>query len=181
MVKWAEFACSGQGNTLNTSDLDGFDEVEIEATINGAPVKRRVMARQHLADFLRIELELTGTHLGCEHGVCGACTVLIDGRSARGCLTLAAQISGHRVDTVEGLSDSGELAVLQQAFIARNAAQCGFCSSGMLLTAYELVSRGGAKTRVEIRDALSGNLCRCTGYQAIVDAVASVIDSMGTP
>ena len=96
-------------------------------------------ARQHLADFLRQELELTGTHLGCEHGICGACTVLIDGRTARGCLTLAAQISGKTVDTIEGLSESGKLAELQAEFIARNAAQCGFCSSGMLLTAYELV------------------------------------------
>ena len=156
-------------------------EQSIRVKVNGRSYDKTVPVRLSLADFIREHLHLTGTHLGCEHGVCGACTVLIDGRSARGCLTLAAQISGHRVDTVEGLSDSGELAVLQQAFIARNAAQCGFCSSGMLLTAYELVSRGGAKTRVEIRDALSGNLCRCTGYQAIVDAVASVIDSMGTP
>ena len=175
---------------MSTSDTDGLGEVEIEATINGVVVRRRVEARQHLADFLRIELELTGTHLGCEHGVCGACTVLIDGRTARGCLTLAAQISGHRVDTVEGLSDSGELAALQKAFIARNAAQCGFCSSGMLLTAYELVSKGGATrvgldgtatrkamTRAEVRDTLSGNLCRCTGYQAIIDAVATVLDA----
>ena len=124
---------------MSEPDLTGDEEVEIEATLNGKPLKRRVKARQHLADFLRQELELTGTHLGCEHGICGACTVLIDGRTARGCLTLAAQISGRTVDTIEGLSESGKLAELQSEFIARNAAQCGFCSSGMLLTAYELI------------------------------------------
>ena len=158
-------------------DLHGVDEVEIEATINGKPLKRRVKARQHLADFLRQELELTGTHLGCEHGVCGACTVLVDNRSVRGCLTLAAQISGKTVDTIEGLSETGKLANLQRAFIERNAAQCGFCSSGMLLTAYELVSSGDAVSRANIREFLSGNMCRCTGYHAIVDAVAAVIES----
>ena len=157
--------------------MDGQDEIEIEAIINGVAVRRRVEARQHLADFLRIELELTGTHLGCEHGVCGACTVLIDGRTARGCLMLAAQISGHRVDTIEGLADSGALDALRAAFIARNAAQCGFCSSGMLLTAYELISDGTPRTRAEIREVLSGNFCRCTGYQAIVDAVEAVVRS----
>jgi carbon-monoxide dehydrogenase small subunit len=152
----------------------GEEEVAIEATLNGRPLKRRVKARQHLADFLRQELELTGTHLGCEHGVCGACTVLIDGRTARGCLTLAAQISGRRVETIEGLTENGELAALQAAFVARNAAQCGFCSSGMLLTAYELVSSGEAASRADIRSYISGNMCRCTGYHAIVDAVEAV-------
>jgi aerobic-type carbon monoxide dehydrogenase small subunit (CoxS/CutS family) len=134
-----------------------------------------VKARQHLADFLRQELELTGTHLGCEHGICGACTVLIDGRTARGCLTLAAQISGKTVDTIEGLSESGKLARLQVEFIARNAAQCGFCSSGMLLTAYELVASSEVVSRAEIREFISGNMCRCTGYHAIVDAVEAVL------
>jgi aerobic carbon-monoxide dehydrogenase small subunit len=157
------------------SELLGDDEVVIDATINGRRVKRLVKARQHLADFLRQELELTGTHLGCEHGICGACTVLIDGSTARGCLTLAAQISGKTVDTVEGLSESGKLAELQAEFIARNAAQCGFCSSGMLLTAYELVAGGEAVSRTEIREFISGNMCRCTGYHAIVDAVEAVI------
>lgn len=160
-------------------DLAGLEEIEIEATINGQRVKRRVKARQHLADFLRQELELTGTHLGCEHGICGACTVLVDNRSVRGCLTLAAQIAGRTVETIEGLSASGKIADLQQAFIERNAAQCGFCSSGMLLTAYELVSLGEAVTRSEIREFLSGNMCRCTGYHAIADAVAAVIDARG--
>ena len=132
-------------------------------------------ARQHLADFLRQDMELTGTHLGCEHGICGACTVMIDGRTARGCLTLAAQISGKSVETIEGLTESGKLSQLQSEFIARNAAQCGFCSSGMLLTAYELVASGRKMSRAEIREFISGNMCRCTGYHAIVDAVEAVI------
>jgi carbon-monoxide dehydrogenase small subunit len=154
--------------------LIGNEEVEIEAMLNGKPLKRRVKARQHLADFLRQELELTGTHLGCEHGICGACTVLIDGHTARGCLTLAAQISGKSVATIEGLTETGKLAELQAEFIERNAAQCGFCSSGMLLTAYELISSGKTVSRAQIREALSGNMCRCTGYHAIVDAVEAV-------
>lgn len=159
------------------TEVELVDEVEvvIEATLNGKPLKRRVKARQHLADFVRQELELTGTHLGCEHGICGACTVLIDGATARGCLTLAAQISGHDVETIEGLSDSGKLAELQAEFVAHNAAQCGFCSSGMLLTAYELVSSGAQPSRGEIREVISGNMCRCTGYHAIVDAIEAVI------
>ncbi|HEY7246714.1 MAG TPA: (2Fe-2S)-binding protein [Xanthobacteraceae bacterium] len=158
-----------------TSDLLGEDEVAIEATLNGRVLRRRVKVRQHLADFLRQEMELTGTHLGCEHGICGACTVLIDGRSARGCLTLAAQVSGKTVDTIEGLTESGKLAELQAEFIARSAAQCGFCSSGMLLTAYELVSSGKTLSRAEIREFISGNMCRCTGYHAIVDAIEAVM------
>jgi carbon-monoxide dehydrogenase small subunit len=157
----------------------GEDEVLIEAILNGRPLKRRVKARQHLADFLRQEMELTGTHLGCEHGICGACTVLIDGRTARGCLTLAAQISGKTVDTIEGLAESGKLAKLQAEFIARNAAQCGFCSSGMLLTAYELLSRGETLSRAQIREFISGNMCRCTGYHAIVDAVEAAMAARG--
>ena len=160
---------------MSDPDLIGDEELDIEITLNGKPLKRRVKARQHLADFLRLELELTGTHLGCEHGICGACTVLIDGRTARGCLTLAAQVSGRTVDTIEGMSESGKLAQLQHEFIARNAAQCGFCSSGMLLTAYELVSSQVKLSRVEIREAISGNMCRCTGYHAIVDAVEAVM------
>ena len=153
----------------------GHEFVDIDVVVNGRTVRNRVRARQHLADFLRQELELTGTHLGCEHGVCGACTVLIDGRTARGCLTLAAQAHGKRVDTVEGLSGQGAFARLQEAFIRLNAAQCGFCTSGMLLTAWELVSQKVPRGRDEIRDHLSGNMCRCTGYHAIVDAVASVL------
>jgi len=157
------------------TNLLGEEDVAIEATLNGKPLKRRVKARQHLADFLRQDMELTGTHLGCEHGICGACTVMIDGRTARSCLTLAAQISGKSVETIEGLTESGKLSQLQSEFIARNAAQCGFCSSGMLLTAYELVASGRKMSRAEIREFISGNMCRCTGYHAIVDAVEAVI------
>ena len=166
--------------TDSITDLLGQDEVAIEATLNGRPLRRRVKARQHLADFLRQEMELTGTHLGCEHGICGACTVLIDGRTARGCLTLAAQISGKSVDTIEGLYESGKLEELQAEFIARNAAQCGFCSSGMLLTAYELLSSGETLSRADIREFISGNMCRCTGYHAIVDAVEAVMARRGS-
>jgi carbon-monoxide dehydrogenase small subunit len=162
---------------MNDPDLIGLEDIAIETTINGKPIRRHVKARQHLADFLRQELELTGTHLGCEHGICGACTVLVDDRSVRSCLMLAAQIGGRRVDTIEGMSETGKLADLQRAFIERNAAQCGFCSSGMLLTAYELVSLDEVASRSEIREALSGNMCRCTGYHAIVDAVAAVIEA----
>jgi carbon-monoxide dehydrogenase small subunit len=151
------------------------DEIEISTIVNDEPVTRRVKARQHLADFLRDELGLTGTHLGCEHGVCGACTVRVDGAVVRSCLTLAVQVDGRTVQTIEGLSDSGAIAELQAAFLARNAAQCGFCSAGMLLTAHELISQHAAATRAEIRDFLSGNFCRCTGYQAIVDAVDEVL------
>jgi carbon-monoxide dehydrogenase small subunit len=150
-------------------------EIEIDAVINGTPIRRRVKARQHLADFLREELELTGTHLGCEHGVCGACSVLLDGRIVRGCLLLAVQADGRRVDTIEGLSDSGALAELQAAFFERNAAQCGFCSPGMLLTAHELLGAGHPFSRADIREFISGNLCRCTGYESIVDAIEAVL------
>lgn len=160
---------------MTDTEPPGFHRIEIETTINGQPVKRQVPARQHLADFLRQEMELTGTHLGCEHGACGACTVLIDGRTSRGCLVLAAQVHGKSVQTVEGLSASGKLAALQDAFLSLNAAQCGFCTSGMLLTAYELVSHGKAASRDDIREYISGNMCRCTGYHAIVDAIASVL------
>jgi aerobic carbon-monoxide dehydrogenase small subunit len=158
---------------MSKMDL-GLDFVPIEATINGEPVSALVPARQHLADFLRLQLELTGTHLGCEHGVCGACTILVDGRTTRSCLTLAAQIDGKTVETIEGLSETGALDDLRKAFISRNAAQCGFCSSGMLITAHELLCQHEALSREEIRAVLSGNLCRCTGYQAIIDAVESV-------
>ena len=159
----------------SSDELLGEEEVVVETMLNGRSLKHRVKARQHLADFLRQEMELTGTHLGCEHGICGACTVLIDGHTARGCLTLAAQVSGKQVDTIEGLTESGQLAELQEEFFLRNAAQCGFCSSGMLLTAYELVSRNEVLSRAEIREGISGNMCRCTGYHAIVDAVEAIM------
>jgi aerobic carbon-monoxide dehydrogenase small subunit len=150
---------------------------DISFTLNGNPVSATVDARLNLADFLRHTLRLTGTHVGCEHGVCGACNVLIDGRSARSCLTLAVQADGAHVETVEGLTESKAIADLQHEFVARNALQCGYCTPGMLVTAAELLARGAPgrqQTREEIREALSGNYCRCTGYQAIVDAVEAV-------
>ncbi len=148
---------------------------DITLTVNGTAVTRRVEARQHLVDFLRDELGLTGSHTACEHGVCGACTVRVDGQIVRGCLMLAVQANGCRVDTVEGLSDSKELAKLQKAFHERNALQCGFCTPGMLMAAQDLVLQKKKFSREEIRNHISGNYCRCTGYQAIVDAIEDVI------
>jgi len=144
-------------------------------TVNGTKLTRRVPARQHLIDFLREDLGLTGSHVGCEHGVCGACTVRVDGQIVRGCLTLAVQADGRRVDTIEGLSDSGELADLQEAFHRHNAAQCGYCTPGMLVAALDLVANRPGATREQIREHLSGNYCRCTGYHAIVDAIRDVL------
>jgi carbon-monoxide dehydrogenase small subunit len=148
---------------------------DITLTVNGTVVSRRVAARQHLVDFLREELGLTGSHIGCEHGVCGACTVRVNGDIVRGCLMLAVQADGCRVDTVEGLSDSKELAALQKAFHEKNALQCGFCTPGMLMAAQDLVRHKKKASREEIRAHISGNYCRCTGYQAIVDAIEEVI------
>jgi carbon-monoxide dehydrogenase small subunit len=150
--------------------------LDITLTVNGTQVSRRVQARQHLVDFLREELGLTGSHVGCEHGVCGACTLRVDGVIVRGCLMLAVQANGCRVDTVEGLSDSKELAKLQKAFHEKNALQCGFCTPGMLLAAQELILSSKKPTREEIRNHISGNYCRCTGYQAIVDAIEEVVN-----
>jgi aerobic-type carbon monoxide dehydrogenase small subunit (CoxS/CutS family) len=154
-------------------------ERDVALTVNGVAVRRRVEPRQHLVDFLRDELGLTGSHTGCEHGVCGACTVRVDGQIVRGCLMLAVQADGCRVETVEGLSDSGELAKLQKAFHEKNALQCGFCTPGMLLAAQELVLQKRKMKREEIRDHISGNYCRCTGYQAIVDAIEEVLNGQG--
>lgn len=148
--------------------------VNLELTVNGTIVSRRVSARTHLVDFLREELGLTGSHLGCEHGVCGACTIRVNGEIVRGCLMLAVQADGASVDTIEGLSESGEILDLQRAFHERNALQCGFCTPGMLLTASELLARNPNAGRHEIREYMSGNYCRCTGYQAIVEAVETV-------
>ena len=145
--------------------------LDVTMTVNGETVSRHVEARTNLVDFLRNELGLTGSHVGCEHGVCGACTVRVDGNIVRGCLMVAAQADGADVWTIEGLSESGEIAALQEAFVSRNALQCGFCTPGMLLTAAELLERRPDADRAEIREFLSGNYCRCTGYQAIVDAV----------
>jgi carbon-monoxide dehydrogenase small subunit len=147
---------------------------DIAVTVNGEEVRERIDARKTLVDFLREDVALTGSHVGCEHGVCGACSVRVDGVVVRGCLMLAVQCDGARVDTIEGVADTDEIADLQQAFVARNALQCGYCTPGMLLTAQELLARGGVPSREQIRMHLSGNYCRCTGYQAIVDAVEAV-------
>jgi carbon-monoxide dehydrogenase small subunit len=147
---------------------------DISLTVNGEPMTARVEARKSLVDFLREDLSLTGSHVGCEHGVCGACTVRVNGEIARGCLMLAVQCDGARVETIEGVSDTGEIADLQDAFEKRNALQCGFCTPGMLLTAQELLAGGKTPSRDDIREHLSGNYCRCTGYHAIVDAVEAV-------
>ena len=147
---------------------------DITLTINGETIIETVDARKTLVDFLRDDLVLTGSHVGCEHGVCGACTVRVDGVIVRGCLMLAAQCDGATVETIEGVSDTGEIADLQAAFERRNALQCGFCTPGMLLTAQELLANGKVPSREKIREQISGNYCRCTGYHAIVDAIESV-------
>jgi carbon-monoxide dehydrogenase small subunit len=149
--------------------------VETTLTVNGTRVTRRIAPRQHLVDFLREELGLTGSHIGCEHGVCGACTVRVNGEIVRGCLMLAVQADGCKVETIEGLSDSKELAKLQKAFHEHNALQCGFCTPGMLMAAQDLLKAGKHASREEIRAHISGNYCRCTGYQAIVDAIEEVM------
>jgi carbon-monoxide dehydrogenase small subunit len=151
---------------------------EISVTINGEVIRRTVPVRQNLVDFIRTEAGLTGSHVGCEHGVCGACTVEVDGQTVRGCLMLAVQADGSSVTTIEGFGDRA--AALRAAFAARNALQCGYCTPGMLASALEYVERGGAADRLAIRQHLSGNYCRCTGYQSIVDAVVDVIEWCGT-
>jgi len=151
------------------------ETMAITLTVNGERVSRTVPVRQHLVDFLRTDLGFTGAHLGCEHGVCGACSVRVDGAVVRGCLMLAVQADGADVVTVEGLDDTGEIADLQEAFVERNALQCGFCTPGMLVTAAELLREVVPRTRDEIRTFLSGNYCRCTGYHAIVDAVETTL------
>lgn len=146
-------------------------KVEISLTVNGEGVNRLVEPRTSLVDFIRDELELTGSHVGCEHGVCGACTIRVDGDIVRGCLMLAVQAEGAVIETIEGLSDIGEIADLQEEFHVRNAAQCGYCTPGMLITAADLLANNPGASREEIRGFISGNYCRCTGYQAIVDAI----------
>ena len=146
------------------------ERLRIRVEVNGRTHERDVAVRMTLADFLRHELGLTGTHLGCEHGVCGACTVLLDDQSARSCLTLAVQADGERVTTVEGLARDGELSVLQQAFIDHHGLQCGYCTPGMLITLTELLRDHPDPSEAEVRLAISGNLCRCTGYSGIVRA-----------
>ena len=150
-------------------------------TVNGRQFERRVEPRISLADFLRDELQLTGTKLGCEHGVCGACTVLVDGAAVRSCLMLAVQAGGRDVETVEGLGSGPELTPLQEAFHRHHALQCGFCTAGVLMTTTALLHENPSPSTEEIREALSANLCRCTGYQTIIDAVAEVAGSGTQP
>jgi carbon-monoxide dehydrogenase small subunit len=151
--------------------------LDVRMTVNGEAVAEAIEPRLTLVDFLRENLGLTGSHVGCEHGVCGACTVRLNGAIVRGCLTLAAQCDGATVETIEGVSDDGSIADLQDAFRRRNALQCGFCTPAMLLTAQDLLAHNALPSREQIREHISGNYCRCTGYQAIVDAVEAVAQS----
>ena len=143
----------------------------VKVTVNGRIYERLVEVRMTLADFIRQELDLTGTHLGCEHGVCGACTILMNGEAVRSCLMLAVQADGARLETVEGLANGSELHPLQRAFNDQHALQCGFCTPGFLMTGVAFLKDNPAPTRAQAREAISGNICRCTGYQPIIDAV----------
>ena len=155
------------------------DMHEVSFTVNGVQYDETAESRWSLADFLRHKLRLTGTHLGCEHGVCGACTVLLDGRSVRGCLTLAVQANGKSVETVEGLAPTEtELNVLQQAFWENHGLQCGFCTPGILMTLTEFLRDNPNPSETEVREALSGNICRCTGYQGIVAAAMDAAEKL---
>jgi aerobic carbon-monoxide dehydrogenase small subunit len=151
------------------------ETLTVRMTVNGERITASVPVRQHLVDFLRTELGLTGSHIGCEHGICGACSVRVDGAVVRGCLLLAVQADGCEVVTIEGLTESGEIADLQANFVERNALQCGYCTPGMLITAAELLNQGNSVSRDDIRTFLSGNYCRCTGYHAIVDAIEATL------
>jgi carbon-monoxide dehydrogenase small subunit len=153
--------------------------VPVSLLVNGESIDAFVLPRLNLADFLRENLKLTGTHVGCEHGVCGACTVRVNGEIVRACLMLTVQAQGASVETIEGVSDSGEIADLQAAFRERNALQCGYCTPAMLMTAQDLLRRTSNPDRQAIREHLSGNYCRCTGYQAIVDAVEATARARG--
>jgi len=150
---------------------------QVSMTVNGVLVNAEIEPRRHLVDFLREDLHLKGPHLGCEQGACGACTVKVNGQIIRGCLFLAVQADGAVVETVEGLTKSGALADLQESFMRRNAMQCGFCSSGMLLAAAELIEKQPKATREQVREWISGNYCRCTGYHSIVDAIVDVLEA----
>ena len=158
-------------NSMDTT----LDKLTVQITVNGQLERREVQPRQHLIDFLREDLGLKGSHVGCEHGVCGACSVMLNGKLVRGCLVLAVQADGGSVETIEGITKSGVAADLQAAFIRRNALQCGYCTPGMLTAALDLVQSRPAATREEVREWMSSNYCRCTGYQAIVDAICDVL------
>jgi carbon-monoxide dehydrogenase small subunit len=149
----------------------------VKATINGVPIEREVEARLTLADFLRHELRLTGTHLGCEHGVCGACTVIVEEKAVRSCLLFAVQIDNKQVDTVEGLATGDDLSPLQKSFQKHHALQCGFCTPGILNTAHAFLRDNPAPTVESVREAISGNICRCTGYIRIADAIMDAAPS----
>jgi aerobic-type carbon monoxide dehydrogenase small subunit (CoxS/CutS family) len=150
--------------------------IDVDMVVNGRRRRESVEPRLLLSDFLRHMLGLTGTHVGCEHGVCGACTILLDGAAVRSCLLLAVQADGHELQTVEGLAANGELTPLQAAFRERHALQCGFCTPGMLMAAVDLLSRG-RPTRDEVTDALTGQICRCTGYEPIVEAILQAAET----
>ena len=155
------------------------DKIDISVTVNGASYSRSVEPRMLLSDFLRHELGLTGTHVGCEHGVCGACTILLDGRSARSCLTLAVQVDGLEIETVEGQGSREELGRIQTAFRDHHGLQCGFCTPGFIMTITDMLRHHPLESDEQIRDALSGNICRCTGYQHIVNAVRELAKERG--
>ena len=161
----------------DTVAATGAEVVEVAVTVNGTERRARTEVRTLLSDFLRHDLGLTGTHVGCEHGACGACTVLVDDVAVRACLMLAVQVSGREVTTVEGLAEDGELSPLQDAMWAEHGLQCGFCTPGMLMTATDLLRKYPLATDDEIREGLSGNLCRCTGYEHIVRAIRAVVNA----
>jgi aerobic-type carbon monoxide dehydrogenase small subunit (CoxS/CutS family) len=150
--------------------------IEVDVVVDGRRRREEVEPRLLLSDFLRHRLGLTGTHVGCEHGVCGACTVRLDGHAVRSCLMLAAQVDGHELETVEGLAADGELTPLQEAFREHHALQCGFCTPGILMAAADLLDRG-RPTREQVADLLSGHICRCTGYEPIVRAILAAADA----
>ncbi|MGJ4931314.1 (2Fe-2S)-binding protein [Bradyrhizobium sp. HKCCYLS2038] len=168
----------GPADTIEDDEADAT--MRVRFVVNGRKVACDVAPRETLVDCLRNQLELTGTHAGCEMGACGACLVQLDGHAVHACLMFAVQADGARIDTIEGLSESGAIADLQAEFHRRNALQCGFCTPGMLINAQELLSNVAQPSRDAIRDALSGNFCRCTGYEAIVDAIAAVGDARAT-
>jgi len=161
-----------------TSDQQPDTGLNIKLQVNGQPVHAQVSVRQHLGDFLRESQGFKGTHIGCEHGVCGACTVQVDGRAVRSCLTLAVQADAAQVFTIEGLSDDPVVRALQDSFVRCHAMQCGFCTAGMLLTAAELLQAQLEPSRDEVREYLSGNYCRCTGYESIVNAVMDAAQTL---
>ncbi len=156
-----------------------ISRVTVDVTVNGRRLSAELEPRVTLADFLRVDLALTGTHLGCEHGVCGACTILVDGSAMRSCLMLAVQADGASLMTVEGLADGPELHPLQRAFQRNHALQCGFCTPGLLMTAYEFLRDTSNPTEEQVREGISGNICRCTGYAPIVQAILDVSQEAG--